>query len=96
MRTVAMAVETQPMEFPEGTIGGKWHFLVTGQVQEVQDVNQPVAQFLLPAGEYAAGVQRLNTGGANLGPAVTSVFTVTDVVAVVTIDVAKSLIVTMG
>jgi len=95
MRTVAMTVETQPQDFPEGTVGGKWRISVSGTVEEAQSVDVPTASFVLPAGDYIGIAQRLNTGGSDLGPLATASFTVTDVVAVVTIDVAKSLTVTV-
>jgi len=96
MRAVSMTTETQPMEFPEGTIEGKWRIsVVGGAILEAQNTDIPKATFLLPAGEYAGSAQRLNAGGADIGPSATTSFTVTDVVAVVTIDVAKSLTVTM-
>jgi len=95
MRTASMTVETEPMEFPEGTVGGKWRIGVSGTVVEAQSVDVPTARFVLPAGDYVGSAQRLNSGGSDIGPPATAAFTVTDIVAVVTIDVAKSLTVTV-
>jgi len=92
--TIATVV---PQDFPAGTVGGQTKFSVTGQPDQLVDASVLSATFAdVPAGDYTASAERLDSAGATLGTPVTAAFNVPVPPAPVSIDVPASINVTLG
>ena len=97
-KTVHCVVDTAPMEFPEGTTGGSWLYQLLDMptlLIQSQGVS-PTTEFDFSGvgeGDYRVTAQRLDGGGAPLGPAVSTDFSI--VAGSVSIDVAGSVVVTL-
>lgn len=93
-KNVVVNVPTQPMDFPDGTVGGPWRIkLIDGPDPRTTDSGGNAATFNnVQPGVYNATVQRLSSAGAALGPEVktTQPFTVSADV-VIRIDVAAGI-----
>ena len=90
-------------QFPEGTLGGKWHWTLTGPAPQTQDMDdgggvQFQVDEVASPGEYLITVQRLDVNGAPLGDSQSSSpFTIKeDVVPLVDVEIAGPVTVTIA
>lgn len=72
MRATAVMERGWIGKFPDGTVGGKWHWTLTGPVPQTQDTDDGSSVVFdidetTGAGEYLISVQRLDVDGAPLG-----------------------------
>jgi hypothetical protein len=72
MRAMAVMERGWIGKFDEGTVGGKWHWTLTGPAPQAQDTDDGSRVFFdidekANPGEYLISVQRLDVNGLPLG-----------------------------